>query len=120
MTHEKVIEFPKSKIVREVTTSPEEIEKFKTKGKQNYADSMSEEIAAGLLIELENFGVDTMAPEFNKDFLFMTDVVKCLIYRNMGLEHSLQSFIDENVRIVDLSKKNDEEVVFSDNDDSIG
>ncbi len=111
-----VFEFPKDKIVREVQPNIEEIEKVKEKGKQNYADGMSEEIAASLLIELENFGIDTTAKEFTNDFAFLHDVIKCLIYRNMGLEHGLQSFIDENVQIVVINKDQD----FIDNDDTIG
>jgi hypothetical protein len=95
-----VFEFPKDKIVREVPTSNEEVERVKVKGKQNYADGMAEEIAASLLIELENFGVDTARKDFNKDFVFLADVIKCVIYRNMDLEHGLQSFIDENVILI--------------------
>lgn len=95
-----VLEFPKDKIFREAPTNIEAVEKVKEKGKQNYADGMSEEIAASLLIELENFGVDTARKDFNKDFVFLADVIKCLIYRNMDLSHGLQSFIDENVMII--------------------
>jgi hypothetical protein len=94
-----VFEFPKDKIFREAPTNVE-VEKVKEKGKQNYADGMSEEISASLLIELENCGVDTARKDFNKDFVFLADVVKCLIYRNMDLKHGLQTFIDENVIIM--------------------
>lgn len=111
-----VFEFPKDKIVRELQPNIEEIEKVKEKGKQNYADGMAEEIAANLLIELENFGVDTTIKEFNKDFAFLHDVIKCIIYRNMNLKHGLQSFIDENVQIVELNVANDT----IENDDTIG
>lgn len=97
-----VFEFPKDKIVREVPLGIEEVEKAKEKGKQNYADGMTEEISTFILAELENFGVDTSTKEFTKDFIFLNDVVKCLIYRNMGLQHSLQNFIDEHVQIVEL------------------
>jgi DNA-binding transcriptional regulator GbsR (MarR family) len=109
-----IVNFPTSRIVREVQPNIEEIEKVKEKGKQNYADSMAEEIAASLLIELENFGVDTTVKEFNKDFAFLHDVIKCIIYRNMDLKHGLQSFIDENVQIVEVGKEPTE------NDETIG
>jgi hypothetical protein len=101
-----VFEFPKSKIVREVPLDIEEVEKAKEKGKQNYADGMTEEISTFILAELENFGIDAEAKEFTKDFIFLNDVVKCLIYRNMGLQHSLQNFIDEHVQIVELKDGN--------------
>lgn len=109
-----IVNFPTSRIVREVQPNIEEIEKVKEKGKQNYADGMAEEIASSLLIELENFGIDTTAKEFNKDFAFLHDVIKCLIYRNMDLKHGLQSFIDENVQIIEIGKEPIE------NDDTIG
>lgn len=101
-----IVKFPESRIVREVQPNLEEIEKVKEKGKQNYADGMTEEISTFILAELENFGVDTTAKEFTKDFIFLNDVVKCLIYRNMGLEHGLQNFIDEHVQIVELKTGN--------------
>lgn len=110
----KIVNFPTSRIVREVPQNNEEIEKVKEKGKQNYADGMSEEISSALLVELENFGIDTEAKEFNKDFVFLHDVIKCLIYRNMGLKHALQPFIDESVKIVELNEE------ITDNDDLIG
>lgn len=109
-----IVNFPTNRIVREVQPNIEEVEKAKEKGKQNYADGISEEITASLLIELENFGIDTSAKEFNKDFAFLHDVVKCLIYRNIGLSHGLQSFIDENVQIIEVVKEQ------LDNDDTIG
>ena len=112
-----VFEFPKSKIVREFSPSIEEIEKTKEKGKQNYADGMSEEISAALLVELENFGVDSTRKDFNKDFIFLADVIKCLIYRNMGLEHGLQGFIDDNVIIVPSGQKTEVDTI---TDDEIG
>lgn len=95
-----IVNFPTSRIVREIQPNIEEVEKAKEKGKQNYADGMAEEVTAFLLIELENFGLDTTKDNFNKDFAFLHDVIKCIIYRNMELKHGLQSFIDENVQIV--------------------
>ena len=110
-----VFEFPKDKIVREVQPNLEEVEKFKEKGKQNYADGMAEEISAFLLVEMENFGIDTNTKEFNKDFAFLHDVIKCVIYRNMNLTHGLHSFIDEHVQIIELDKEAND-----DSDETIG
>jgi hypothetical protein len=117
-----VFSFPKDKIVREVPINIEEVEKVKEKGKQNYADGMSEEIAASLLVELENFGVDTARTDFNKDFVFLADVIKCLIYRNMDLSHGLQTFIDENVIIMPSGSvpPEVEDELLNDNDETNG
>lgn len=97
-----VIEFPKSKIVRDSMLPIEEIEKAKEKGKINYADGILSEIASGLFGELENYGIDVEDEQGNmasKDFIFLTDVLKAVIYRNMGLDHPLHKFVDENVAI---------------------
>jgi hypothetical protein len=96
-----IIEFPKSKIVRDAVIPIEEIEKAKEKGKINYADGIVAEVALGLLQELENYGIDLNDEEngTSKDFIFLTDVLKSVIYRTMTLQHPLHSFIDENVAI---------------------
>jgi len=98
-----VFKFPESKIVREIPVNIEEVEKAKEKGKQNYADGIVAEVAAGLLVELENYGVDLEDEKgtMSKDFLFLTDVLKSVIYRNMELTHPLHSFVDDNVAIFD-------------------
>lgn len=98
-----VFEFPKSKIVREVPPNVEEIEKAREKGKQKYADGIVAEVATGLLGELENYGIELEDEKGNmsKDFLFLTDVLKSVIYRNMDIKHSLHDFVDENVAIFD-------------------
>lgn len=98
-----VFKFPESKIVREVPINIEEIEKAKEKGKKQYADGIVTEIAAGLLAELENYGIelDDDKGNLSKDFLFMTDVLKSIVYRNMQIDHPLHSFVDDNVSIFD-------------------
>ena len=96
-----VFKFPESKIVREVPLNIEEIEKAKEKGKKQYADSIVAEVGAGLLAELENYGIelDDEKGSLSKDFLFMTDVLKSIVYRNMNIDHPLHNFVDENVSI---------------------
>jgi hypothetical protein len=96
-----VFEFPKSKIVRDVPINIEEIEKAKEKGKKQYADGIVSEIGSGLIAELENYGIDLDDEEggLNKDFLFLTDVLKSVVYRNMNIDHPLHTFVDDNVSI---------------------
>ena len=96
-----VFEFPKDKIVRDVPINIEEIEKAKEKGKKQYADSILSEVSAGLLAELENYGIELEDDKavLSKDFLFLTDVLKSIIYRNMNIDHPLHSFVDDNVAI---------------------
>lgn len=102
-----VFKFPESKIVREVPVNVEEIEKQKEKGRQNYADGIVAEVATGLIAELENYGVDIEDDDGNisKDYIFLTDVLKSVIYRNMDLKHPLHAFVDENVEIFTNEKE---------------
>jgi hypothetical protein len=102
-----VFKFPENKIVREVPVNVEEIEKQREKGKQNYADGIVGEVATGLIAELENYGIEVESEEgeINKDFIFLTDVLKSVIYRNMGLKHSLHDFVDDNVEIFTSEKE---------------
>jgi hypothetical protein len=98
-----VFEFPKSKIFREVQPNIEEVEKAKEKGKQKFADGIVAEVATGLMAELENYGIELEDEKGNtvKDFLFLTDVLKSVIYRNMELSHPLHEIVDDNVSIFD-------------------
>jgi hypothetical protein len=98
-----IFKFPENKIVREIPPQIEEIEKAKEKGKQNYADGIVAEVATGLLAELENYGIELEDEKGNtvKDFLFLTDVLKSVIYRNMEIKHPLHEFVDDNVSIFD-------------------
>ena len=102
-----VFKFPEHKIVREVQPHIEEIEKAKEKSKVKYADAMVAEISLGLCDELENYGIDLSddSGEMSKDFIFLADVMKSIVYRNMGIEHSLHKFIDENVAVFTNEKE---------------
>jgi hypothetical protein len=102
-----VFKFPEHKIVREVPVNLEEVEKQKEKGKQKYADGIVGEVATGLIAELENYGVEIEDDDgsMSKDFIFLTDVLKSVIYRNMGLKHSLHNFVDDNVEIFTNEKE---------------
>ncbi len=54
-------------------------------------------------INEENYGIDLESEDgkMSKDFLFLTDVLKSVIYRNMDIPHPLHFFVDENVSIFD-------------------
>ena len=94
-----VIEFPKSKIVRDVPFNDEEMAKVREKNRQKYAEEIIAEVSSGLYDELESCGLNSEAESYNKDFIFLSDVLKALVYRNMGIDHPLHEFIDERVHI---------------------
>jgi hypothetical protein len=95
----KILEFPKSKIVRDVPFDDEEINKTKEKNRQKYADELVEDIKSGLLAELESCGINIDHPAFLKDYIYLSDILKGTIYRNFGLEHQSHKFIDEYVKV---------------------
>ena len=68
MSNNKVVQFPKSKIVREAPVDIEVLEKAKEKGIQNFADSVVEDIIGFVVGDLENYGVDVEDEQFIKDF----------------------------------------------------
>jgi hypothetical protein len=95
----KILEFPKSKIVRDVPFDDEEIARAKEKNRQKYADELVEDIQAGLLAELENCGINVEGDGFLKDYIYLSDILKATIYRNFGLEHQSHKFIDDHVKV---------------------
>lgn len=95
-----VFEFPKSKIVREIQPPIEEIEAAKEKGRQNFADGILSDFIDGTLSLLENYGIDTEGPEFEKDFSFTVESIKATIYRSLALKHHLHDFIEKSVMVV--------------------
>jgi hypothetical protein len=107
----KVIEFPKSKIVRDVPFDDEEINRAKEKNRQKYADELVEDIKAGLLSELEDCGINVEHPGFLKDYIYLSDVLKGTIYRNFGLDHPSHSFIDNFVKVATVPEGTSEEEI---------
>jgi molecular chaperone GrpE (heat shock protein) len=97
--NENIVEFPRNRIIRE-HAGAEYIEKAKERGKQNFAETVSDDLISVLLEELENFGVDTSQDEFIKDFSMTVDSLRATIYRSFGVPHHLHDFIDTHVKMI--------------------
>lgn len=96
---EKVIEFPKHKVVRDV---PEEvIEERNRRADQKMADSIVDEITGFMITELDNYYVQVTDKQFTKDFILVADSLKAAVYRSFGIDHHLHPFIDENVKLIE-------------------
>lgn len=96
---DKVIEFPKSKVVREL---PEEIHKARQqKSDQKFADSVVDELSGFLLTELDNYDLAVDNKQFAKDFVLVVDSLRAAVYRSLELDHHLHIFIDDNVKILE-------------------
>lgn len=113
---QKVIEFPKHKVVREV---PEEIHKERqAKADQKVADTIVDEITGLIITELDNYYVDVQNKQFSKDLVLVADAIKAAVYRSFGIDHHLHEFIDKNVTLIegnfdDMSKEEIKEKIES-------
>lgn len=99
---DKVVEFPKSKIVREAPLNIEQVEKAKEKGLLNFADSIVDDMIGNIYAELDNCGLDTNGDAFDKDFSFAMDGLRACVFRSLGLKHHLHEFLDTNVTMKKL------------------
>lgn len=100
---ENVVEFPKSRIVREyagITQNDETIGLVKERSRLNYAETIADELVEALLMEMENLGVDTTPDPFLKDFSMTVDALRATIYRSFNVPHHLHDFIDKNVKMI--------------------
>lgn len=96
---EKVIEFPKHKVVRDI---PEEVHRERqAKADQKLADSIVDDITGLIITELDNFYVDVEKKQFAKDMILVADSLKACVYRSFGIDHHLHTFIDQNVKIIE-------------------
>lgn len=96
---DKVIEFPKHKVVRDVPG--EVIEERNRKADQKVADSIVDEMASIIATELDNYNLEVTDKSFAKDFILVVDAIKAAVYRQFGLDHHFHPFTDENVSIID-------------------
>lgn len=94
----KVLQFPQSRIVREVPLPA--IEAALAKGQQNQIDEMVGNITTVLYGEFLELGLDDEKETFTKDFSFLVDIVRATIYRNFKLKHPMHEFIDKNVSLI--------------------
>ena len=102
---DKIVEFPKHKIVREIPTNVEEIEKAKERSTQNFAEDIMEDLVSNIYAEFENYGLDVEGENFEKDFSFAADALRSTIYRTLGIKHPMQDFIKNNVTMKFFDRK---------------
>ena len=101
---DKVIEFPKHKVVRDIPGNV--LEERARRADQKMADSIVEEITAIIITELDNYNVNIEEESFAKDVVLMVDTLRAAVYRQFGFEHHLHPYIEKNIKII--SKKDAE------------
>ena len=103
---DKVIEFPKHKVVRDVPGAV--LEERARRADQKMADAIVEELTAIMLTELDNYHVEIEEESFTKDLVLVVDALRATVYRQFGFEHHLHPFIEKNIKII--SRKDAEEM----------
>lgn len=96
---DKVIAFPKHKVVRDVPGDV--IEERNRRADQKMADAMVDEITGMIITELDNYYVEIENKQFTKDFVLVVDALRAAVYRSFGIDHHLHPFIDNNVKLIE-------------------
>jgi len=100
---DKVIEFPKSKVVRDVPD--EQLKERSLRQAEKLADTIVDEIMGIVIAELDNFLIDVEDKKSTKDLVLVIDALRAAVYRSLGLDHHLHAFIDKNVKLIDGASK---------------
>lgn len=95
-----IVEFPKSKIVREAPVNVEIIEKAKEKAVTSFGDQVTDAVIDAALEVLDTYGIDVESDKFVKDFSLTADSLRATVYRALNLPHNLHEFIDTNVKMI--------------------
>jgi hypothetical protein len=100
---ENILEFPKSKIVRE-HVGAELMEKRLEQGNKNFVDQFCNELQSFILAEISNCDVDIHDDQFLKDFYKMCGILEATMFRAYKLEHPLHDLMDK-IQIIELDKE---------------
>ena len=88
----KIIQFPSKMVINKSVKIDDTAIKLHTDLK------IAEHLTEGLIVNMiHNMGeneVDVNNPEFIKDIGFLIEVVKSIIYRDMGIKHPMQQMVD--------------------------
>jgi predicted P-loop ATPase/GTPase len=106
---DKVIEFPKHKVVRDVPG--EVLEERQKRADQKMADAMVDEITGLIITELDNYYVNVEDKSFSKDLVLVVDALRAAVYRQFGFKHHLHEFIEKNIKLIDDADKMSKEEI---------
>jgi hypothetical protein len=95
---EKVIEFPKHKVVRDIPLEQQQARQEKADKK--FADAIVDDVTGMIITELDNFLIEVEDKQFSKDLILVVDSLKAAVYRSFGLDHALHDFIDKNITLI--------------------
>ena len=103
-----IIKFPASKIVRE-NMNIEVVNQAKTKGTLKYADLIIENIMDDIDQHIQANGLNVSSELFDKDYQYIFEVMRSMIYRTLNLKHPIQEYVEKHV-VVDSGEEDAAEV----------
>lgn len=92
MSDNKIIQFPKKMVEKPKFKITDTAIKLHTDIK--VADHLTEGLVVNMIHNMNANDVDTEDPEFIKDVGFLIELVKSIIYRDMGIKHPMQQMVD--------------------------
>ena len=114
-----IIEFPQSRIFRDVPT--EAVREVMKKGAKNDAESLTALIFNQTLGTFHQLGLDNAEgdEQIEKDMLFMYDLIRAIVYRYFDLDHHLHDWLENHVTLKPLKEFGDAEktnIILNDDD----
>ena len=92
MSDNKIIQFPNKMVDKPEFKITDTAIKLHTDIK--VADHLTEGLVVNMIHNMNANDVDTENPEFIKDVGFLIELVKSIIYRDMGIKHPMQQMVD--------------------------
>ena len=100
-----IIKFPTKfkgkRIPKVVNINPTE-----TQQDLDFADNLAEGLMIGLIHNIGENGIDIKDERFIGDISFLNEVVRGILYRDIGFRHPIQPFMDTVVKTVTEDKNN--------------
>jgi len=102
VSESKIILFPQNRIVKrneideETKRNQKKIEKQQIK---SFCEEVVDSIALDILRKCVELGVRTKRVPFIKDFAFLVDSVRAMLYRDFNLNHITQKIVDKTVTL---------------------
>ena len=72
----------------------------------DFADNLAEGLMIGLIHNIGENGIDIKNERFIGDVSFLNEVVRGILYRDIGFKHPMQPFMDTVVKTVAEEEKN--------------
>lgn len=99
----KIIAFPRiNKRLFEALTTEKELEEKVIKNKIKFADKTSSELVEDMFFKMSMMGITFEEDMYEKDIILVTESVKSIMLKNMGIQHDLQTVAEELIVVDEI------------------